>query len=153
MKPLLVGLLLMFVTSEGLAMDKVYHTMLDADLAANKQEVMTKVLNLSEEDAAIFSPIYKEYQGELGRLNDRRAILFQEYAVIRVAMSPVLAEVMMEQFLELDKMELKVRQKCLNKLEEKMSPNFASTFYHVDTKLNLMINLQMATKLPFMTRK
>lgn len=153
MKPLLVGLLLMFVTSEGLAMDKVYHTMLDADLAANRQAVMIKVLNLSEGDAAIFGPIYSEYQGELSRLNDRRSILFQEYAAIQMAMSPELAEVMMKQFLELDKKELEVRQKCLDKLEEEMTPNFASMFYHVDTKLNLMINLQIATKLPFMTRQ
>ena len=151
MKPLLVGLLLMFATSEGLAMDKIYHTMLDADLAANRQAVMIKVLNLSEGDAAIFSPIYTEYQGELSRLNDRRMILFQEYTAIQRGMSPELAEVMMTQFLELDGKELEIRQKCLDKLEEKMTPNFASMFYHVDTKLNLMINLQMATKLPFMT--
>ena len=151
MKSLLAGLLLMFFASEGLAMDQVYHSMLDADLAANKKAVIIKVLNLSDGDVDIFSPIYEEYQGELGRINDRRSILIQEYSAIQSAMSPEMAEVMMEQFLELDEKEIEVRQKCLEKLEEEMTPNFATVFYHVDTKLNLMINPQLATKLPFTT--
>lgn len=149
MKSLLVGLLLMVVASEGLAMDEVYHTMLDANLAPNREEIIIKVLNMSDGDVAIFSSIYREYQEELGRINDRRLVLIQEFAAIQVAMSQEMAEVMMEQFLELEEKEFEIRQKCLDRIEEKMSPNFAAMFYHVDTKLNLMINLQMATKLPF----
>jgi len=153
MKSLLAGLLLMVVASEGLAMDKVYHTMLDADLTRNREEVIIKVLNISDGDIAIFSPIYREYQEELARLNDRRLILIQEFAAIQGAMSQEMAEVMMEQFLELEEKEFEIREKCLLKLEEKMTPHFASVFYHVDTKLNLMVNLQLATKLPFTVRQ
>ena len=149
MKSLLAGLFLMLMASDGIAMDKVYHTMLDADLARNREEVIIKVLNISDSDIAIFSPIYREYQEELSRLNDRRSILFQEFAAIQTAMSQEMAEVMTEQFLELEEKEFQLRQKCLKKIEEEMSPAFASMFYHVDTKLNLMVNLQLATKLPF----
>lgn len=139
----------MFVASEGLAMDEVYHNMLDADITRNREEVIIKVLKLSDGDIAIFSPIYREYQEELARLNDRREILFQEFAAIQAALSHEMAEVMTEQFLELEEKEFQLRQRCLEKIEKEMSPAFASMFYHVDTKLNLMVNLQMATKLPF----
>jgi hypothetical protein len=149
MKSLIAGLLLMIVASDGLAMDKVYHTMLDANLSPNREEVIIEVLKLSDGDIAIFSPIYREYQEELGRINDRRLILTQEFAAIQVGMSHEMAEVMIEQFLELEEKEFEVRQKCLERIEDKLSPHFAAVFYHVDTKLNLMVNLQMATKLPF----
>ena len=127
MKTLLAGLLLMCLASEGLAMDKVYHTMLDADLASNKEAVIIKVLNLSDADAVIFSPIYREYQGELARLNDRRLILIQEFVAIQSVMSQEMAEVMVDQFLELEEKELEIRQKCMDKLEDKMTPTFVPT--------------------------
>ena len=54
-----------------------------------------------------------------------------------------------QQFLDLETKELKIKQKYLKKIEEDLTPVLATRFYHVETKLNLMINLQVATRLPF----
>jgi len=152
MKRLLVLSVLLLVSSEVLAMDKVYHDLLDADVRAKKAAVVVKLLKLSDADTAIFNPIFQEYQRELDRVSDTRAILIQEYAVVSPTMSLEMAELMLDQFFELEEKELEIRQKHMEKLGEKLGPVVAVNFYHLDTKLNLFVNLQTASKLPLVRK-
>jgi hypothetical protein len=153
MKRLLILSVLLFAGStESAAMDKVYHDLMDADLKAKRGAVIVKLLKLSDADAAIFGPIYDEYQQELDRLSDSRKILTQEYLVVNTTMSMEIAGSMIDQFFDLEAKELEIRQKYLDRLEQELTPLFAARFYNLDTKLNLIVDLQMASKLPLIEK-
>jgi hypothetical protein len=153
MKGIWIASIMLLASTQCLAMEKIYHDLLKTEVGEKKSAVIKKVMDLSEADAAIFDEIYKEYDKELERLNTSRGVLIQEYLAIYETMSQEMAEVMTQQFLEMEEKELEIKQKCLKKMEEKLSFRTAADFYHLDTKLNLMIHLQVSSKLPLTHRR
>lgn len=131
------------------AMERIYHDLLDADVAAKKTTVMQKVLPLTGEDATEFQKILSEYEEERGRLQGLRNELVQEYAAVGPSMSDDISEAMMKQFMDLDAKEMALKQKTLDKIVLKLGGRAAAQFYLADTKLDLIAYLQILARLPF----
>ena len=47
---------------------------------ADKKYIVSKNMELSEEEAKVFWPIYEDYQKDLHKINDRLVKLINEYA-------------------------------------------------------------------------
>jgi len=149
MKRFLPVLLILAAVPRAEAADRIYHDLLDADVAAKKTAVMQKVLPLSGEDAAAFQKILTDYEEERGRLATHRNELVQEYAAVDATMSDEIAEVMVKQFLELETKEIDLKKRTVQKVQEKLSARAAAKFYLADTKLDLIAYLQILARLPF----
>lgn len=149
MKRLLPVLLILAAVPRAEAADRIYHDLLDADVASKKTAVMERVLPLTGEDAAAFTGILAEYEKERVRLADLRNELVQEYAAVEATMSEQVAEVMVKQFLDLESKEMDLKKRTLRKVQEKLSARAASKFYLADTKLDLIAYLQILARLPF----
>ena len=54
--------------------------MLRSDLRADAQQIMTYAMQLSNDEATVFWPIYREYELERSRWADRRIALIRSFA-------------------------------------------------------------------------
>src|SRR5215469_9705933 len=55
-------------------------TLLKQDVQSQKKQIVAANLKLTDAEAVKFWPIYDQYSGELGKLNDTRLALIKEYA-------------------------------------------------------------------------
>lgn len=147
MRALFLVLALTCWASSAGAIENTYVKLLQSDLKTNRGDLLVRALNLSPEQAEVFRPIQEDYQKEMNRIDTYRRELIQEYAAVGSGMSEQIAGAMVQQFLDLEEKELKVRTKVIEKMEEKLSPKLAADFYRIDTQLNLMIQLQTTSRL------
>jgi hypothetical protein len=59
---------------------RAYIELLRSDVRAKKTAVMAEVMGFNDEEAAKFWPIYREYELELSKLNDRKLAGIKDYA-------------------------------------------------------------------------
>jgi hypothetical protein len=54
--------------------------MLRADLKAQKEAIIKETMQLNEQQAAVFWPIYRQYDAEQTKLGDEKLAIVQDYA-------------------------------------------------------------------------
>jgi hypothetical protein len=141
---LLVLLLGLSAAGGALAIDKAYLTLLNSDMEKMKRTIIVANLKLDPSQGDRFWPLYEDYQETLGRLNQSRREVFQEYKAVAASMSDEIAGAMLTQFLDLERKEIDVKKKFYKDVEEKVSPLVAARLFQVDNQINLMLNLELA---------
>ena len=125
-----------------------YIEMLKSDLKTQKVAVVTEGMELSEEQAEIFWPIYREFDAELSKLMDRRIALIKDYAENWDALTDEKADELMKASLKLTKDRDKVTEKYYKKMAKELSPKTAARFMQIDNAISLLLRLQIAAELP-----
>jgi hypothetical protein len=125
-----------------------YTELLRADLRAQKVAVITEVMQFTEDEDAVFWPIYREYDLELTRINDERLRLIEAYAKTYTALSDTVADDLVSRALDLELRRTALKQKYYARLKEALSPKTAARFVQVENQLLLLVDLQIAASLP-----
>ena len=121
---------------------------IEADLRAEHVEVITEVMEFTEEEDAKFWPIYREYEAELARINDDRIALIKEYADNYATLTDATADRLATRALELEAQRQAVKASCYNRLKTVLSPRTAAKFLQVENQILLLLDLQIAASLP-----
>ena len=147
MKTLALVMVLSMIASTGYAKEERYIGFLKRDVTTIKKGIIAKVMNLTEGEATVFWPVYKDYQLEMDKLNDSRLELLQEYKVIRRSISEEMAEVMVTQSFDLAERDLQLKRKYHKKFNEVIFPSRVARFFRIEHQVGLMVQLQIASKL------
>ena len=114
------------------------------NIKMKKKEILAQAMDLSEKDSRTFWQIYREYEGEIGKLNDAAFALLDQYTKGHEKLSdPEAGQITAEGF-ELDKKRLAVREKYFRRMSKALSPRAASRFVQLETLLHNVVALQMA---------
>jgi hypothetical protein len=129
------------VTDEDIAL-------LRRDLRAMKMQVIGQNMSLSEEEGQKFWPIYNHYVKDLQLVNDKKYALLKQYAEMWATMTDQDALIYVRNWLEADGQAQALRLKYVPVVSQVLPGRKAATFFQLDRRLNMMIDLQLFSQIP-----
>jgi hypothetical protein len=127
---------------------KAYIELLKSDMRTQKIAVITEAMQLTDKGASAFWPIHREYEIELSRIIDDRIELIKDYGQNYDNLTNEKAKALARQVFALEKRRTKLKKKYFKKFEKALSAIIAAKFIQVESQINLLIDLQIASELP-----
>ena len=122
--------------------------MLQSDVRAEAQQIMTFAMQLSNDDATEFWPIYRQYELERANWGDRRIALIRTFAEQYEMMTDDVAEDLAEEMFELLEDRLDLYKEFFERFADDVSPSVGARFVQVERQLNLILDIQIAQEIP-----
>jgi hypothetical protein len=129
------------VTDEDIAL-------LRKDLRAMKMQVIGQNMSMSDTEAQKFWPIYNHYVRDLSEVNDQKYALLKQYAEMWATMSDEDALIYVRHWLEADGEAQALRLKYVPVVSQVLPGRKAATFFQLDRRLNMIIDLQLFSQIP-----
>ena len=129
------------VTDEDIAL-------LRQDLRAKKMQVIGDNMSLSDAEGQRFWPIYNHYVKDLQAVNDQKYALLKQYAEMWSTMSDQDALIYVRNWLEVDGQAQALRLKYVPVVSQVLPGKKAATFFQLDRRLNMIVDLQLFSQIP-----
>jgi len=127
---------------------RAYMELLRADLRRQKTNLMDQVMQFDPDEAAKFSPIYKEHNAELTRIGDRKLAMIKKYTENYDNMTDALADELMREAIQIDQQRHDLMVKTYQQMKGALGGVSAARFLQVENQLLMLIELQVASSLP-----
>ena len=127
---------------------QAYEKLLRMDVNAKREVLVKEIMHLNDADSQTFWPIYKDYEAERAKLDDAEAQLTSDYAKDYQTISDDEADQVMSKSLELETQRAELRKKYYDTMKKALSAEIATKFFEVDSQLQHIYDLQVASKLP-----
>ncbi len=152
MRRLILLSLLCAVPTLGRAQAQVdvdkHFDLLRADIRAQKVQIITQAMAFSVEEAAAFWPVYEKYQVEAKIVGDQRVALIKDYAANYDTMDDLKAKEMIERSFAIDEQRIALLKKYVPDFMKVLTAKRTARFLQVETQLNRMIDIQIASEIP-----
>ena len=122
--------------------------LLRSNLQVGKNEVIAHTMRFTETESTAFWPLYRDYSHDQQVIGDARVQLIKDYAKNYDSMDDAKARDMAQRLLDIDAKLTKLREDYWPKFEKALGAKRAAKFYQVDSRLSMMINLQLASEIP-----
>jgi hypothetical protein len=122
--------------------------LLRRDLRAMKMQVIGQNMSLSEDEGQKFWPIYNHYVKDLQEVNNQKYALLKQYAEMWATMSDQDAMIYVRNWLEADGKAQALRLKYVPIVSQVLPGRKAATFFQLDRRLNMIIDLQLFSQIP-----
>lgn len=120
-----------------------------AELRSGKTAVLARTLRFSsDEQAAAFWPLYRQYQTDLAAINDTRIAIVKDYLVSYDTLDNPKAKDLLDRSLNSQMEIVKLRQKYAKLMCDKVSPMVAASFMQIDGLLQNLVDLDAKSELP-----
>jgi len=122
--------------------------LLRQDLRAKKMQVIGQNMSLSDAEAQKFWPIYNHYVKDLQEVNNQIYDLLKQYAHMWSTMTDQDAMIYVRHWLEVDEEVQALRGKYVPIVYQVLPGKKAATFFQLDRRLNMIIDLQLFSQIP-----
>ena len=120
------------------------------DIRSIKKQVIAANLTLTDSEATKFWPVYEQYSAEFGKINDARAALVKEYSDEYGTQTDEQADSLVRRWLDVDIAAAQLRQKYVPVFRQVLPEKKAATFFQLDRRISMMIDVQITSQLPLM---
>jgi len=120
-------------------------------MRSKRKQVIAANLPLTDDEAVKFWPVYNQYAAEMAKLNDSRFALIKDYAANYRTMTDEQASEFIRKWVEADRSMIDLRLKYIPLVEEVLSEKKPAMFFQIDRRVQLMIELQLASWIPMIT--
>ncbi len=124
--------------------------LLRSDIQADKNDIVTHVMQFSDAESTAFWPIYRDYARDQQKVGDERVQLIKDYAQRYDTIDDASARNMVQRLLNVDAKFGNLRQEYWPKFEKVLGAKRAAKFYQLDSRLTLLINLQLVSEIPML---
>jgi hypothetical protein len=152
MKRLIVGAAAMVVLAapvQGQVRSEIELTR--QQIQTDRQAIVAASLPLTEEQAAAFWPVYREYRTALTPIGDRQVQLITDFAEKYQAMTEADTERMLKEMFSVKRDQVEVQQKYLDRFKKVLPTVMVGRFYQIENKLDAIIMFDLAAGIPLMT--
>jgi hypothetical protein len=122
--------------------------LLRKDIRSIKKQLIASNLTLTDAEATKFWPVYEQYSAEFGKINDTRTALIKEYADGYGSLTDQQADSLIRRWLDTDTAVSALRQKYVPIVRTVLPGKKAATFFQLDRRISMMIDLQLTSQLP-----
>jgi len=140
-------------SSRGAVIGKQDLDLLRKDLRAKRRELTATNLKLTEAEGERFWPVYDQYIKELIAINDKKFALIQDYANNYRTMTNDQALLFIRQWLDFDIATTQLRQKYVPIVSKVLDGKKTATFFQLDRRIAMMIDLQVASQMPLVQQQ
>jgi hypothetical protein len=127
--------------------------LLRQDIRAMKMRVIGENMSLSDAEAQKFWPIYKHYADDLHDVHNEKYALFKQYAETWATMTDQDALIYVRRSMEVDAKAQALRLKYVPVVTQVLPGKKAATFFQLERKLCLMVDLQLFSQIPLAHEK
>ena len=124
--------------------------LLRQDLRAKRKQLIAANLKLTEAEAARFWPVYDQYIKELIAINDKKFALIQDYADNYGRMTDFQSLLFIRNWLDSDIEATQLRQKYVPIVSKVLDGKKTATFFQLDRRIAMMLELQVASQIPLL---
>ncbi len=125
-----------------------YIQALRSDVRSDRMQIVTAAMRFSEAEAAVFWPVYRNYQAEVTKLNDQKLALLKDYAQNYDTLTPAKAKELADKSFALEQQKPELKRKYFKEFEKVLPANRVARFFQVDHRLDLLVDLQVASQVP-----
>ena len=122
--------------------------MLRKNLRSERKQVIAANMKLTDAEAEKFWPVYEQYVSELVKNNNLKYDLIKQYVQQQGNLTDVQADAAVKQWIQVDESVAQLRLKYVPLFRKILSAKSTALFYQVDRRIQLMIDLQLASALP-----
>ena len=122
--------------------------LLRSDLQAGKNEVITATMQFTDAESTAFWPVYRDFARDQQKIGDERVQLIKDYAASYDTMDDNKAKDMVQRMINIEDKTLNLREDYWPKFMKALGAKRAATFYQVDNRLTLIINVQLTAAIP-----
>jgi len=124
-----------------------------ADLRADKVAIITDAMKFTQAESTAFWPIYKKYEFDLSKLNDQRVQAIKTYADKYTSMTDADAKALAEKSFDYESQRVDLKKKYFKEFTKQMSATTVARFFQLEHRLDLLMDLKIASELPPMLNK
>ena len=136
------------VTLQGMSPQELQ--LMRQNLRKQKQKLTAENLPMTESEAVKFWAAYQKYSKELQESNDEKFEMIHFYAQNWCSMSNEDAVIFMRRWPEIDEKVTQLRSKYFLVLMDALPGKKAATFFQLNQRISMMINLEIASQLPLL---
>jgi len=118
------------------------------DVRSQKKQIIAANMDLTDEEAQQFWPIYDRYTAELAELWDAKFALLKEYAQNYTTMSNEQAESYIKGRAAVEESIMQLRLKYLPIFRKVLPGKSTALFFQIDWRLSLIVDLQLSSQIP-----
>ena len=122
--------------------------LLRKDLRSKRKQLIAANLKLTDTEAAKFWPVYDQYMAELITINDKKFGLIQDYADNWGKLTNEQSLLFTRNWLEMDIATAQLRQKYVPMVAKVLEGGKTATFFQLDRRIAMMMDLQMSSQMP-----
>jgi len=123
-----------------------------ADMRAERTTIITTAMDFSDEDAAAFWPIYRQYEFERSTLDDSRVAVVKEYTQKYPHLSDSEAKAMAERMFDFDSRLAALKKKYFKKFNNDLPALTVTKFFQLERRIDLVADMQVESSLPPLTQ-
>ena len=124
--------------------------LLRKDIRTIKKQLIAANLTLTDGQATKFWPVYEQYSAEFGKINETRSAVIKEYADGYGQLTDEQADNLIRRWLDTDIAAAQLRQKYVPIFRKVLPGKQAATFFQLDRRISMMIDVQLTSQLPLM---
>jgi hypothetical protein len=119
-------------------------------IKADKKLVVAANMQLTEEEAKGFWPVYESYQKDLVALNKRLVGVINSYADAynKGAVADETAKKLLNNFLAVEEAELKLKRSYVPRLEKVLPGVKVARYMQIENKIRAVVGYEMAAQIP-----
>jgi hypothetical protein len=117
-------------------------------IRADKKLLVAANMELTEQEAKAFWPIYDKFQDELFLLRARTARAIKDYSDSYKDMKNEKAKALLEESLAIESLGLKLRQSYLPKFRKALPEKKVARYYQIENKIQASLNYELAKEIP-----
>jgi Spy/CpxP family protein refolding chaperone len=122
--------------------------LLRKDIRSQKKQIIAANLQLTDQEAVKFWPIYDQYTAELVKINDAKYDAIKQYATNFDTLTDDKALALTRQLLGVDEQVAQLRLKYVPLVSKVVSGKKTALFFQLDRRLVMLIDLQLAAQIP-----
>jgi hypothetical protein len=127
---------------------RAYTEMLRADVKAKRVAIITQIMEFSDADAAIFWPLFRDYDHELSKLGDTRVQLISDYIKNYDDISDAKADELMSGAFAIEGERAGLKKKHFDIMSKALSARTAARFFQIENQMQDVVDLQISANLP-----
>ena len=122
--------------------------LLRKDIRTIEKQLIARNLTLTDGQATKFWPVYEQYSAEFGKVNETRSAVIKEYADGYGQLTDEQADNLIRRWLDTDIAAAQLRQKYVPVFRKVLPGKKAATFFQLDRRISMMIDVQLTSQLP-----
>ena len=119
-------------------------------IQTDRQAIVAAGLPLTDEQAAAFWPVYREYRTALDPIGDRQVQLLTDFAERYQAMTEADTERMLKEMFAIQDARLDVAKKYVDRFKKVLPTVMVGRFYQIENKLDAIIMYDLAAGVPLL---
>jgi hypothetical protein len=123
------------------------------EIKVRRQQIVAANLPMPDSIAAKFWPMYRDYQVDVAKLNDRTQAVILDYAKVYQTMSDTAAKRLSDQWLDIQADRVKLRQDWAKKLRGVAPATTVARFLQIESRLDNIIEGALQDEIPLVVPK